>query len=65
MLAATLICAVVATGSRPDWLQVPDPHSFVHGINLEAGQALHLFACADVLRADGSPDLDRIKALLK
>lgn len=58
-----IVALVFAAHCQLRYLVVPDPHDFPHGLNLQRDERLLLARDSDVLRADGFPDLDKIKVL--
>lgn len=64
-MLAGLICAVVMAGSDVRYIVVPDRHEFVHGINLQRDEKLHLLPCEDILLGGGYPNLERIREMMR
>lgn len=60
-----IVALIFAASCELRHVVVPDPHNFPRGINLQAGERLHLAYDFEVLRTDGYPDLKKIKALCK
>lgn len=59
-----IVSVIIAGACTIRVLTVWDPHTFPHGITLKAGERVELARPEQVLRADGFPDMDKIKALL-
>lgn len=60
MFATVILAGACMVRSITIW----DAHDFPHGITLQAGERLELTRPDQILRADGYPDLEKIKALL-
>lgn len=60
MIATVVIAGACLLRSVTVW----DAHEFPHGVTLQRGERLELVRPEQILRADGAPDLEKIKALL-
>lgn len=59
-----IVSLIVAGACTLRSLTVWDPHTFPHGITLEAGERVEIVRPEQVLRADGFPDMKKIERLL-
>lgn len=60
MIATVILAGACTVRSITVW----DAHEFPHGIPLQADERLEIVRPQQILRADGYPDLEKIKALL-
>lgn len=63
-MVSVLAAVVIAGQCTIRYVVVPDRHEFPHGISLKSDERVELVQSAEIMRRDGYPDLDKIKALL-
>lgn len=63
-MGSVLAAVVIAGQCTIRYIVVPDRHEFPHGITLMTDERVELVQWADIKRADGFPDIEKIKARL-
>lgn len=60
MIVSIVVAGLCTVRSLTVW----DPHTFPHGILLQAGERVELARPEQVLRGDGYPDTEKLRKLL-